>query len=98
MILQNGTNIGEYDIVTSSKEHFNEVFSKLRALGFVYANIRCKTIKEIDKEYGYYSVINIGRDSTCRMVLHGRAWVKESSQTVTVDEFIANHFRSYYNA
>jgi len=98
MILQNGTNIGEYDIITSSKEHFNEVFTKLRALGFVYANTRCKTIKEIDEEYGYYSVINIGRDAICRMVLHGRGWVTETSRIVTVDEFIANHFQAYHAA
>jgi len=59
---------------------------------------KLESIKEIDEEYGYYSVINIGRDLTCRMVLHGRGWVKESSIVVTVDEFIANYFQAYHDA
>ena len=76
-------------IITSSKENFNEVFTKLRKIGFVYSNKRCKTIEEIDKEFGYYTVISIWNDSTCKMVLHGSR-ANKGLPNITIDEFLSS--------
>ena len=75
-------------ITTSSKEHFNEVFTKLRNIGFVYSNGRCKTVKEIDSRWSYYPIITIWADSECKMVLHGSIAGKGLPST-TIDEFLS---------
>ena len=87
-----------YQILTNSKKEFNETFLKLRKLGFVYSSSRLKTIAEINTEFGYYNVILIGDDATCRMVLHGRNGIRSKGQVITVDDFIANRFQAYWAA
>ena len=76
-------------ITTSSKEHFNEVFTKLRMVGFVYSDKRCKIIKEIDMEFGYYPIISIFTDFNCKMVLHGSVGRLRLPNT-TIDEFLSS--------
>lgn len=89
---------GSYQILTASKEDFNKTFLKLRKLGFVYASSRLKTIAEIDTEFGYYNVILIGDDATCRMVLHGRHGLRYITEVISIDDFIVKKFQAYYNA
>ena len=86
-----------YQIPTADKNHFNEMFLKLRKLGFVYASERFKTIKEIDNKYKYYSVIRVGYDSDCTMILHGieTLWNVGDYPSVTVDYFINNVFPTW---
>jgi hypothetical protein len=68
----NGKDIGQWQIVTRTPEEFNEAFTKLRALGFVYGSDRLKTTEEINRSYGWYATICIGNDMICKAVLHGR--------------------------
>ena len=89
---------GNYQIVTNSKEEFDETFLKLRKLGFVYSSSRLKTIAEIKAEFGYYNVIIIGDDGICRMILHGRNGPRNYLQVLTVDDFITNYFPAYWAA
>lgn len=94
----NGKEIGQWQIVTRSPEEFNEVFNKLRQLGFVYATERYKTSGEITNIYGWYATILIGNDSYCKAVLHGRNNPKENISIVTLEEFLTNHFPAYWAA
>ena len=91
-------NIGTFQIITQTKEEFDEIFLKLRKLGFVYATERLKTIEGINDLYAYYPIILIGDDRKCRMVLHGRSYVREDCLTVSFDEFVTKHFQAYYAA
>ena len=94
----NGKDIGQWQIVTESKEHFNEVFNKLRELGFVYACDRLKTVEEINRNYGLYLTIIIGDDSHCKAVLHGRNHPRDGIKIVTLDDFITNYYPAYWAA
>ncbi len=94
----NGKEIGQWQIVTRSLEEFNETFTKLRALGFVYGSDRLKTTDEINRHYGWYATICIGNDAYCKMTLHGRNFPRTSFPIVTFEEFIANHFPAFWAA
>lgn len=94
----NGKDIGSWQIVTASKEQFDEVFYKLRKLGFVYAAERYKTIDDIDRGYGWYAVIIIGNDLHCKAILHGRNFPKTTISVVTIDDFIMNYYPAYWSA
>lgn len=94
----NGKEIGQWQIVTDSPDHFKKVFTKLNEIGFVYAAERLKTIDEIMHNYGFYATIIIGNDSHCKMVLHGRNFPRHEIPIVTLEEFLTNHFPAYYAA
>jgi len=94
----NGKDIGQWQIVTDSKEHFNEVFNKLRELGFVYASERLRTNEEIANSYGWYATIIIGNDAYCKMTLHGRNNPRDNIPKVTIEEFLTTHFPAYWAA
>jgi hypothetical protein len=94
----NGKDIGQWQIVTTSTEHFEEVFNKLRELGFVYGSDRLKSIKEIARNYGYYATIVIGNDTHCKALLHGRDLPRNNTPIITLDDFIANYYPAYWAA
>ena len=91
----NGKDIGQWQIVTDSREHFKEVFNKLRELGFVYGSERHKVHEEIMHFYGWYATIIIGNDLHCKMTLHGRNNPRDSIPKVTIEEFLTTHFPAY---
>ena len=88
----------KFQIFSSPKEHFAEVWNKLAKMGFVGGNFRCKTIEEIDKYYRRSEYILIGTDDICRMVIHGTTNSFPDIPIITVDDFITNHFPAYYAA
>ena len=94
----NGKDIGQWQIVTTSRDEFHEVFNKLKALGFVYVSERLKTNKEIMLHYGWYATIIIGNDEHCKMTLHGRNNPRENIPEVTIEEFLTTHFPAYWAA
>ena len=94
----NGKDIGQWQIVTDSREHFKEVFNKLRELGFVYGSERHKVHEEIMHNYGWYATIVIGTDSYCKMTLHGRNNPRDNIPRVTTEDFIANYYPAYWAA
>ena len=91
----NGEDIGQWQIVTASRDEFREVFNKLKELGFVYGTERLKTNEEIMHFYGWYATIIIGNDSHCKMTLHGRNNPRDSIPKVTIEEFLTTHFPAY---
>ena len=89
--------MSKYLIRTNSIEHFDEAFTKLRSVGFVYADRRLKTLKEIHECYPYYPIIIISKDDRtgCKMILHGCAIDYYGDVQMSVDDFLKKIFPTW---
>ena len=88
----------QYQIITTSRDNFEECLKKMVAKGFYYSSKRLTNPEEIYNQFGYYPVITVGNTTECRMILGGRYRERLNVPTITVDDFLKDKFQAYHDA
>lgn len=103
-MMWNGKETGKWQILHDTKEQYKTSFVKLSALGFVFTDERIKSFDELFHRFGFsYPQIVIGYNGygegyatcPCKMMLTGFRACQVDYITISVDDWIANHWPAY---
>ena len=103
-MIWNGKETSKWQIPHTTKEEYRRTFEKLVALGFVFLDDRIKSVDEVFRRFGFYysnlvigyhGYSNIRSKAACKMTLTGFNNPREDYVTISVDDWISNHWKEY---